>query len=260
MSVFELTLGQSPLLISVPHDGDHIPAAIMQRMQPYAHSTPDRDLAIGDIFNFHESLSATRIKANISRFVIDLNRSSQNRPLYPGQSETELCPTTLFDDRPIYLPEQQPNQMDIEQRIADFWKPYHDALQTHIERIRTVHGYCILIDAHSIAPVVPRFFSGTLPDINIGTNAGASCSSLIEQCVMDILQRSSYSHVLNGRFKGGHITRHYGQPKHNVHAVQFEIAQSTYLTGHDLSSEAEHLRALLLTALKQLLQIDQLSM
>ena len=253
MSVFELTTGQSPLIISIPHDGGHVPPAIMKKMHAYAHDTPDRDLLISEVFNFHENLDATRIKANVSRYVIDLNRSSADKPLYPGQSETELCPTTLFDHRPIYHPDQNPDQEQVQQRIQDYWQPYHSTLDTEIRRIKALHGFCILIDAHSIAPEVPRFFDGTLPDINVGTNNGASCNDSIEKAIMQQLQQqNAFSHVLNGRFKGGHITRHYGSPENNVHAVQFEIAQSTYLDNDKICHQATVLRTLLQTILSQL--------
>ncbi|WP_395377161.1 N-formylglutamate deformylase [Marinicella sp. W31] len=252
MSVFELTQGQSPLLISIPHDGGHIPAAIMKSMHAYAHNTPDRDLLISEVFNFHKQLDATRIKANISRYVVDLNRSSENKPLYPGQSETELCPTTLFDHRPIYHDDQQPNQQAIAERIQHYWQPYHDTIKAQIARIKALHGHCILIDAHSIAPRVPRFFSGTLPDINVGTNSGVSCSPLIEDTVAESLsQQNNFTHVINGRFKGGYITRNYGQPDDDVHTIQFEISQSTYLEDHTISKLTIELRSVIQKILGQ---------
>ena len=252
MPVFELTQGSSPLLISIPHDGGYIPTAILESMHEYAHNTPDRDLLISEVFNFHRPLNATRIKANVSRYVVDLNRSSENKPLYPGQSETELCPTTLFDDRPIYLENQQPNSAEIAQRIKHFWQPYHEAIQQQIERIKTQHGHCILIDAHSIAPQVPRFFSGRLPDINVGTNSGSSCSQSIESSIQASLeQHKKFTHVINGRFKGGYITRHYGDPANQIHAVQFEISQSTYLEDDKICQKASKLNALIQKILKQ---------
>lgn len=246
MSVFKLNIGTSPIIISIPHDGERIPNNIKLKMHDYAHKTPDRDRLISKIFDFHKTENVTRIKSNISRYVIDLNRPVDQKTLYPGQSETELCPTTLFDNRSIYQKSQQPDEKEINERIKHYWQPYHQELRKQIERIQKTHGHCILIDAHSIAPQVPRFFEGTLPDINIGTNNSNSCSISMEKQIEGTLKRqSSFSYVINGRFKGGYITRNYGQPEKQQHAIQFEISQSTYLDSEKFAARGNQLRILI---------------
>lgn len=230
MSVFTLSeIGEpSPLVISVPHDGDKLAPGMIERLQPYAVACPDRDHLIAEVFDF-EDLAHTRIKANYSRYVVDLNRPAAGGALYPGQSETGVCPVTGFDDRPLYRSGQEPDEDDIKQRIERYWQPYHDELSRLIDKAKNRFGFCLLIDAHSIDDVVPRFFEGTLPNINVGTFGGQSCDTQYQNIITDALSRQDhYSWVINDRFKGGYITRHYGQPKNNVHAIQLEHGKSIY--------------------------------
>ena len=219
----------SPILFSIPHDGDLIPDEIAKNMNDSALQTPDRDFYVSQIFNFAKDFDISLLKTNISRFVIDLNRPPDNYSLYPGQSVTELCPTTMFDESPIYKTEK-PDSSEIERRIETYWKPYHQIIKDKLEVIKQQHGFAILIDCHSIKSEVPRFFEGRLTDINIGTNSGKSCGDEIIQSFMSVLEaQSRYSHVLNGRFKGGYITRHYGKPEEKIHAIQIELSQINYL-------------------------------
>jgi N-formylglutamate deformylase len=244
VSVFELKQAESPLVISVPHDGALIPDDIRQGMTPEAFAATDRDLLISEVFAF-TGLSCSVIKALYSRHVIDLNRPATGEALYANQAETELCPTTTFDRLPIYLPEQQPDPAEIKRRIEYYWQPYHQQLQALIELAVKQHGFCLLIDAHSIDQEVPRFFSGRLPDINVGTYSGASCAPQAEQLVMQKLkEQGEFSFVSNGRFKGGFITRQYGRPDERVHAIQLEHAKSCYLNRESqLSGQASRLTA-----------------
>lgn len=245
MSVFTLSeIGEpSPLVISVPHDGDKLAPGMIERLQPYAVACPDRDHLIAEVFDFKD-LAHTRIKANYSRYVVDLNRPAAGGALYPGQSETGVCPVTGFDDRPLYRTGQEPVENDIKQRIERYWQPYHDELSRLIDKAKNRFGYCLLIDAHSIDDVVPRFFEGSLPNINVGTFAGQSCDPEYQKIVTDALQQQNhYSWVINDRFKGGYITRHYGQPHNNVHAIQLEHGKSIYARDFNkLSNDAVALR------------------
>lgn len=229
MSVFELRQAHSPLVISVPHDGALIPDEIQARMNPAVMDSTDRDLLISEVFDF-ATPECSVIKASHSRHVIDLNRPPDGQALYQNQQETQLCPTSTFDWKPVYLAGQEPDAAEIRQRTMAYWQPYHDQLQALIDEAVAAFGHCLLIDAHSIDAQVPRFFSGILPDINVGTNQGVSCAPDLASCLMNCLSaQTEFSVVNNGRFKGGYITRHYGQPDRGVHAIQLEHNKNAYL-------------------------------
>ncbi|WP_223787562.1 N-formylglutamate amidohydrolase [Marinicella meishanensis] len=261
MPVFELNQVDSPLVISVPHDGALIPDDIKRQMNPSVMGSSDRDLLIDQVFNFAPPVGS-KIKALYSRHVIDLNRPDDGAALYADQAETELCPTTTFDWQAIYLPGHEPDAAEIKRRIEAFWRPYHQQLQALIEQAKVRHGFCLLIDAHSIDDTVPRFFTGQLPAINVGTNSGQSCAPALEQALMQRLQaQSDFSVVNNGRFKGGHITRHYGQPEQGVHAIQLEHAKSAYLDAAlKWSTQGEQLRQFWQQTLNHLLSVHKIEM
>ena len=238
----------SPVLISVPHDGTVIPDAIAKNMHTFAHASPDRDFYVSQLFSFAKDFDISLLKTNISRYVIDMNRPIDDRSLYLGQSGTELCPTTSFDDQPIYI--NKPSAEDIQQRIDDYWRPYQQIIADKLEVIKQQHGFAILLDAHSIKSRVERFFEGQLPDINIGTNSGLSCSDEIENKVRSVLaSQNKYSFVFNQRFKGGYITRNYGKPENNIHAIQIELSQVNYMDEENnryTVEKAEKLKTLLI--------------
>lgn len=258
MKVFELKQAESPLVISVPHDGAFIPEEILSTMNPKVLDSTDRDYLIDQVFEF-QGIQYSKIKANYSRHVIDLNRPASGEALYKNQAETELCPTTTFDYKGIYQAGKKPGASEIERRIVQYWQPYHVQLEALIETAKNKFGYCLLIDAHSIDDEVPRFFDGQLPDINIGTNEGATCATEITQILLDHLSaQEQFSFVSNGRFKGGFITRNYGQPEKNVHAIQLEHAKSSYLDKNlELSNKGRTLNCFWKNTLIQLL--DKLS-
>lgn len=244
----------APVLISIPHDGNIIPDDIAENMHDYALKTPDRDFFVSQLMSFAKDFDFSLLKTHISRFVIDMNRPCDGGSLYPGQSVTELCPTTMFDDRDIY--KKLPDQREIDRRIQLYWQPYHQIIRDKLEVIKQQHGFAILIDAHSIKSQVPRFFDGQLPDLNIGTNQGRSCAVEISDKFQQVLEaQNHYSYVFNGRFKGGHITRHYGQPDSNIHAIQIEISQRTYMdesTNRYQVEKAEKLKTVLIRAINNL--------
>jgi len=245
MPIFELRQEESPLVISVPHDGALIPDDIQSSMNPEVLGSSDRDYLISEVFDF-ENLAYSKIKANYSRHVIDLNRPATGEALYQNQTETELCPTSTFDFKPIYQVGKEPNQVEIKRRIEQYWLPYHQKLTELIVAAHKRYGFCLLIDAHSIDDEVPRFFEGQLPHINVGTFAGKSCSVAIERTVMDHLsEQNDFTFINNGRFKGGFITRNYGDPDNNVHAIQLEHAKSCYLDKNlNLSEQGKQLSQL----------------
>ncbi len=219
----------SPILLNIPHDGTVIPEDIAKHMNDFALKSPDRDFYVSQLFSFAKDFDVSLLKTHISRYVVDMNRPPDNESLYPGQSVPGLCPTTSFDDQEIYK-QLKPDNDEIQRRLEKYWQPYHQVIKDKLEVIKQQHGFAILIDCHSIKSEVPRFFEGQLPDINIGTNSGKSCSVEIEQKVHKTLEsQKSYSYVFNERFKGGFITRNYGQPQDNIHAVQIELSQVNYM-------------------------------
>lgn len=237
MNIFDTTeppfvfhQGTAPLLISMPHVGTHVPHSIAQRLTAEGRELHDTDWHLPLLYAFAKDMGASILQATHSRYVIDLNRPPDGASLYPGQSVTGLCPVDTFNDTPLYLPGQAPTEAEVAARRAAIWQPYHYQLAAELARIRAVHGVAVLWDAHSIRSHVPRFFAGKLPDLNLGTADGASCAPALAQQLLAIAQSANgYSAVLNGRFKGGHITRHYGQPTLGVHAVQLEMTQCSYM-------------------------------
>ncbi len=256
MSVFELKQADSPLVISVPHDGALIPAEVLEVMNSKVIGSSDRDYKIAEVFDFAD-LSYTKISANYSRHLIDLNRPATGEALYVNQTETELCPTSTFDFQTIYQAGKEPDQQEIQRRIDLYWRPYHEQLEALIMAAKARHGFCLLIDAHSIDDEVPRFFQGRLPDINVGTYSGKSCAPEFARKLLELLgDQQEFSHIANGRFKGGFITRHYGQPEQNVHAIQLEHAKSSYLDQNQIwSVRGDNLRKFWLQSLSILLAV-----
>ena len=226
--VYEFVRGDAPLLVSVPHDGRRLPDAIGARMTPAARALPDTDWHVAKLYDFAVELGASMLVANYSRYVVDVNRPATDEALYPGQLATGLCPTQTFAGDDIYSDGDVAAE-EVAERVEAYWRPYHDRLQATLDELQEIHGYALLWDAHSIESRVPRLFDGELPALNIGTYDGRSCDSTLEAAIDGIAGSSPFSSVLNGRFQGGFITRHYGNPDRRVHAVQLEIAQRVYM-------------------------------
>ena len=227
--LFELHEGQGPLILGFPHSGTHIPDDLARKMSPAGRAMADTDWHVPRLYDFARALDASWIEAKTSRYVIDLNRDPDGASLYPGQATTGLCPLESFAGEPIWQEGHAPDEAEIARRKQDFFWPYHQALAAQIARVKARHGYAVLYDCHSIRGAVPRLFEGALPDLNLGTNGGRSCDSRLQTVVCDVLAAAPFGHVLNGRFRGGWITRHYGAPGQNVHALQMEIAQRAYM-------------------------------
>ena len=230
-STFTLDRGTAPLLISLPHDGSHIPGAIAARMHPAARRAPDTDWHVGRLYApLAKELGASVLRPQLSRYVVDLNRPADGHALYPGRKETGLVSTVGFDGEPLYLDGEEPTAEEIQRRVNECWQPYHQALSQELERLLAEHGRVVLWEGHSIRSHVPMLFEGQLPDLNMGTADGASCGPELQQRLQAVLEsQSRYSHVVNGRFKGGYITRQYGRPESGVQAVQMELAQLNYM-------------------------------
>ncbi|BEU96289.1 N-formylglutamate deformylase [Acidovorax sp. DW039] len=214
----------------MPHAGTYVPTALAERFTPEARQVPDTDWHMERLYAFAKDMGASILVATHSRYVVDLNRPPDGASLYPGQSVTGLCPVDTFDDTPIYAAGDVPDDAEIAARRDAVWAPYHAQLRSELDRIRAQHGVAMLWDAHSIRSVLPRFFEGKLPDLNLGTADGASCDPALAQELLSLAKAAhGYTAVLNGRFKGGYITRHYGEPEQGVHAVQLEMTQSSYM-------------------------------
>ena len=228
--IFKLYQGHLPLLVSVPHSGRELPPALASRVVPRALEVEDTDWHVEKLYDFVKELGASFLVPQFSRYVVDLNRPPEDLPMYAGANNTTICPTTFFNGDPLYLPDQIPDQSEIDKRINNYWKPYHHTIAAELTRLRDLYGYAILFDGHSIRGEVPWLFEGRLPDLNLGTVNGLSCASAVRERCVDVLKlQTQFSHVTDGRFKGGYITRHYGRPDQGWHAVQMEMTWSSYL-------------------------------
>ncbi len=240
MDTFTLHRGSAPLLVSLPHDGTHVPDDIAVRLTPEARRVPDTDWHIARLYAFAQALGASMLVPRFSRYVVDLNRAEDDVSLYPGQNTTGLCPVVRFDGDPVYLPGQDPSEDEVRARVDRYWRPYHAALRGELDRIRAGHGRVVLWEGHSIKGDLPFLFEGRLPDLNLGTANGASCAPALQARLEGVLSaQSHYDWVHNGRFRGGHITRHYADPANGIDAVQLEISQRIYMDEETFSYDAD---------------------
>lgn len=253
--VFELERGDAPLLISLPHDGSRIPAGLRARMTASAQRAPDTDWFVSRLYGFARELGASVLRPIQSRYVVDLNRPPDDVSLYPGQNTTGLCPQVQFSGEAVYLQGEEPSPEEIRARVTTWWQPYHDALRAELERLRARFGRVLLWEGHSIRSELPFLFEGRLPDLSLGTAEGRSCAPGLQARLEQVMAAQvRYTHVCNGRFKGGYITRHYGAPSEGIDAVQLELAQCSYMdeaTGQYLPDQAERLQQ---TVLRPLLE------
>jgi N-formylglutamate deformylase len=248
--VCTLHRGTVPLLVSLPHDGTALPPDLSARMTEGARGVPDTDWHVSRLYDFARGLGASVLVPEYSRYVIDLNRPPDDASLYPGQNTTGLCPMVRFSGDPVYLPGQEPSEEEVRARVERYWRPYHDALRAELERLHAQHGRALLWEGHSIrGQGLPFLFEGRLPDLNLGTANGASCSPMLQAKLEAVLSaQSGYDWVANGRFKGGHITRQYGDPARGIDAVQLEISQRNYMDEDSFEydgAKAARLQALL---------------
>jgi N-formylglutamate deformylase len=228
--IFTLHRGSTPLLVSVPHCGVALPDGLQPEMTPRARVLEDTDWHLDRLYAFVVDLGASLLVPRHSRYAIDLNRPGDNMPMYPGANNTELCPTRFFTGEPLYVDGRGPGEAEVDRRRKAYWQPYHDAITHEIDRLRDEHGHAVLFDGHSIKAELPWLFDGRLPDLNLGTADGSSCDPVLRTILANVLEvQATYNHVVDGRFKGGYITRHYGRPIEHVHAVQLEMGWHCYL-------------------------------
>lgn len=233
--VYDFIAGDLPLLISVPHDGRKLAPGQAERLSEHAKRLPDTDWHVLKLYEFAKDIGANMIAANYSRYVVDLNRGADDFALYEDQVSTGLCPSRTFTGEDIYQSGDSIENDEQVQRVSDFWQPYHDKIASTLAAIKESHGYALLWDGHSIPGEVPLLFDGVLPDLNLGSNDGAACSARVAESVLRVAAESGFSAVLNGRFRGGFITRHYGDPEHHVHAIQLELSQRNYMNEETLA-------------------------
>ena len=228
--IYTLHQGHSPLLVSLPHVGTFIPDALKPLFVDRAAALEDTDWHLAALYDFAKSLGASLIVPSHSRYVIDLNRPPENTPMYPGTNNTELCPTRFFTGDALYRAGNVPSPAQVIERRETYWRPYHDALAAELARLKAMHGHALLWDGHSIQSRLPWLFDGQLPDLNLGTANASSCAPSLRSALMQVLGgQTTFSHVTDGRFKGGYITRQYGRPADGVHAVQLEKCWSCYM-------------------------------
>lgn len=222
--------GTSPLLVSLPHIGTLIPGNIRHRFVPRALFCEDTDWHLDQLYSFVNVMGASVLLPKCSRYVIDLNRPPENMPMYAGNNNTELCPTRFFSGDALYNDGSAPDETEIAERLTQYWQPYHVALAAELARLKSIYGYAILFDGHSIKSELPWLFAGRLPDLNLGTVNGTSCDPSLRDALAGVLQsQAKFTHVVDGRFKGGYITRHYGAPGNHLHAVQLEMSWRSYM-------------------------------
>lgn len=227
---FTLHRGTAPLLLSLPHVGTIIPDDQKARYVDRALGVEDTDWHLEALYGLARDIGASMLVPRYSRYLVDLNRPPENAPMYPGANNTELCPTRFFSGDPLYREGQAPDEAEITRRVTHYWSPYHEALQAELQRLRAAHGHVVLFDGHSIQSTLPWLFEGRLKDLNLGTANGRSCAPSLREAMNAVLAaQSRWTHVTDGRFKGGYITRQYGRPDQQVHAVQLEMCFSCYM-------------------------------
>jgi formiminoglutamase len=231
--ILDIHRGDAPLVVGFPHTGTDLPPELAGAFVSPWLARKDADWWIDQLYAFAREIGATTVRTRLSRSVIDCNRDPSGASLYPGQTTTGLCPTETFDGEPLYS-SAGPDEAEIDRRRAAYFDPYHAALSAELMRLRTMHRTVVLYDAHSIRSHVPRLFEGQLPQFNIGTNGGATCDPALAEAVTAICHASGYGHVVDGRFKGGWTTRHYGRPEDGIHAIQMELSMRGYM------AEPEH--------------------
>lgn len=227
--VLSFSRGRVPLLVSIPHAGTRLTPALASALVPQARCLPDTDRHLPRLYDFVAELGASLLIGQYSRYVVDLNRPPDDHPLYSTPT-TGLFPDTQLDGSPLFLPGAAPNAAQRQDYLERIWKPYHRTLEAELMRLREAFGYALLFDAHSIRSRVPYLFQGRLPELNLGTHSGASCHPHLAGRVLQAMESApEYARVLDGRFKGGYITRHYGRPAERIHALQLELVQATYM-------------------------------
>ena len=226
---YEFVQGTTPLLISMPHPGLLLPDEVADLLTSEARALPDTDWHIPQLYGFAAKMGASLVMARYSRFAVDLNRPEDDTPLYQTAT-TGLFPDILFDGTSIFRPGAARSD-EIKTRVqgahlAPLSRQADGRAQPHQGRVRPRRPARRAFDPRRDPAPVRRPAARLqhrhqrrqeLREEPVATPSCKACDA------------PGYRHVLNGRFKGGHITRHYGQPDRAFHAVQLELAQRTYM-------------------------------
>jgi len=264
MDIFHITqptASKVPIILSSPHSGTFFPPEIASRLYPEKAETPDdTDWFIDRLYDFAPAMGITVIKANYSRWVIDLNRDPESKPLYTdGRVITGLVPLTNFNGEPLYQT-GEPDEHEIAERIHKYYIPYHEQIELLLEQTKTQFGTALLFDAHSIRKVVPGIQNEAFPDLILGDNDGTSASADVIKAAWGAMQTDAYQAEHNHPFKGGHITRSFGKPENNVHALQLEMAKTNYMDASETNYSEENaaqIREVLTNVFTQLIKTLQ---
>jgi len=235
MNAYEVirpTVAPVPVLLSVPHCGTEFPSLLKQDFIPELIAYPDdTDWFVHRLYDFAPSMGITLIHANYSRWVIDLNRDPAGVPLYSdGRLITGLCPTTTFTGVPLYRDRRTAvDTEEVKRRMELYFDPYHQKIGEEISTLKKQFGTVLLWDCHSIRESVPSIQKEKFPDLILGDADGTSASAPLIVSAVTVLGGSSYSFSHNHPFKGGYITRYFGQPEQRVHALQLEMTKMNYM-------------------------------
>lgn len=240
--VINPTQNKVPILVSVPHAGITIPEELKAKYKPAMISAiDDTDYYVDRLYEFVSSLGITMVVADISRWVIDLNRSAENAPLYnDGRVITSLCPTTNFNDDHIYI-DQGPSEAEVNQRKSVYYYPYYDQIRLELTKLQREFKHVLFFDAHSIRQHVPGIRKEKFPDLILGDVDGTSADTKIISTAIDALSKAKLSLDHNHPFKGGNLTRTFGHPEKNIHGLQLEMAKNVYM--NDLETSYHEARA-----------------
>ncbi|TKK66604.1 N-formylglutamate deformylase [Ilyomonas limi] len=223
--------GTSPLILSIPHCGTAFPDDIVQEYKQEMLPPDDTDWFVDRLYSFASEYNITIIAATCSRWVIDLNRNPDGQSLYnDGRLITALCPTTNFLGQAIYKDERHSVAPgEIQRRKELYFEPYHNKIQELVNAAKNHFGKALLWDCHSIRRSVPAIHPQPFPDLILGSADGTSASPAIIDKAVKLLGNAHYSFSHNYPFKGGYITRHFGKPHENQHALQLEMAKQLYM-------------------------------
>jgi N-formylglutamate deformylase len=257
MQVYKFTPGTTPLIVGMPHAGSILPDEIAAAMTPAALAQMDIAWHVNRLYDFAPALGAAVLASRYSRYVIDMNRSPDGLNLFAGKGNTGLCPVERFDHEPLYRDDMTPDEAEVEARLNRYWRPYHDRLGNELKRLRERHGVAVLFDAHTIRSEVGRFFTGEVPQLNLKSGGGkCAAPDLVRRLAAICASADDYTHVVDGKYKGGYIVRHYGDPANGVHSLQLELVQATHMDESSFEyqpEKAEGIRRFLRPLLEEIL-------
>jgi len=220
-----------PILVSVPHSGTFFPEDVLEKMNPEKARFPeDTDWFVNRLYSFCSEMGITMIVANYNRWVVDLNRNPQNAPLYKdGRVITNVVSVTDFNGETIYKEEYQPNDKEIQKRLERYFYPYHEKVEEILLNFRNEFGTALLFDVHSIKKNVPGIQNDDFPQFILGDNDEKSAHRELIQIAIEKLSNKGFDFSHNHPFKGGFITRSFGNPQENIHALQLEMIKTNYM-------------------------------